>query len=71
MDAMDSQDSLAALPGMVRASIAVLKGLTNPLIVDDVVPRAALKLVLLLAGRACRLSRLISDSYRSFGTKMS
>jgi len=40
----DSQDSLAALPGMVRASIAVLQGLTNPLVVDDVVPRAALKL---------------------------
>ena len=42
--AADEEDSLAALPGLVREAARVLKGLTNPLIVDNVVPRAAFRL---------------------------
>ena len=42
--AADEEDSLAALPGLVRQAARVLNGLTNPLVVDNVVPRAAFRL---------------------------
>ena len=42
--AADEEDSLAALPGLVREGARVLRGLTNPLMVDSIVPRAAFRL---------------------------
>ena len=42
--AADEEDSLAALPGLVREATRVLNGLTNPLVVDNIVPRAAFRL---------------------------
>jgi lipid-binding SYLF domain-containing protein len=42
--AADEEDSLAALPGLVREASRVLRGLTNPLVVDSIVPRAAFQM---------------------------